>query len=183
MKNIKDFSYGYEQLVATLVSYCFLFFAKYFNKSLLWLSLEDNQTICIMNPVLKNILSVLAGLIVGSLVNMGIVMLSGSFIPPPEGGDVTTMEGLKASIHLFEPKHFLMPFLAHAFGTLVGAFVAAKIAVNRHMIMAVLVGTFFFIGGAINVFLLGGPLWFSALDLTVAYIPMSLLGWKLAGGK
>ncbi|WP_396638237.1 hypothetical protein [Maribacter sp. R77961] len=136
-----------------------------------------------MNPVLKNILAVLAGLIVGSLVNMGIVMLSGSIIPPPEGGDVTTMEGLKATMHLFEPKHFIMPFLAHALGTLVGAFVAAKIAASRNMLFAVLVGTFFFIGGAISVSSLGGPMWFNALDLIVAYFPMAYLGCKLAGSK
>jgi hypothetical protein len=54
-----------------------------------------------MNPILKNILSVLLGLVIGSIVNMGIVMLSGSIIPPPEGGDITTMEGLKATLHLF----------------------------------------------------------------------------------
>ena len=45
-------------------------------------------------------------------------MMSSSLIPPPEGADVTTLEGLKTSMHLFQPKHFLMPFLAHALGTL-----------------------------------------------------------------
>lgn len=136
-----------------------------------------------MNPVLKNILSVVIGLVIGSIVNMGIVMISGSVIPPPEGGDITTMEGLRATIHLFEPKHFIFPFLAHALGTLVGAFVATKIATTRKITMAMLIGVFFFVGGAINVYLLGGPLWFTALDLIVAYIPMAYFGWKLAGGK
>ena len=134
-----------------------------------------------MNPKVKNILAVIVGLVVGSIVNMGIVMISGSIIPPPEGGDITTMEGLKATMHLFEPKNFIFPFLAHALGTLVGAFVAAKIAATCKMTMALLIGLFFFIGGSINIYLLGGPLWFSALDLIVAYIPMGYLGWKLAG--
>ena len=44
--------------------------------------------------------SVILGLIVGSMVNMGLIMISGSIIPPPPGADVTTMEGLKASLHL-----------------------------------------------------------------------------------
>ncbi|TGL88194.1 hypothetical protein EHQ68_10195 [Leptospira congkakensis] len=48
------------------------------------------------------------------------IKVSGKIILPPKGADVTTMEGLKASIHLFEPEHFLFPFLAHALGTLVG---------------------------------------------------------------
>lgn len=137
-----------------------------------------NQSFKVMHPTLKNILAVIAGLIVGSIVNMGIVMISGSVIPPPEGGDITTMEGLKATMHLFEPKHFIFPFLAHALGTLVGAFVAAKIAATKKISMALLIGVFFFIGGVINVSMLGGPLWFTVLDLVMAYIPMAYLGGK-----
>ena len=93
-----------------------------------------------MNPVVKNILAVVAGIVVGSIVNMGIIMISGSIIPPPEGADITTMEGLKASIHFFEPKHFIFPYLAHALGTLVGAVIATKIAATRKLLMALLVG-------------------------------------------
>ncbi|WP_116772027.1 hypothetical protein [Maribacter litoralis] len=133
-----------------------------------------------MNPVLKNILAVVAGVIVGSMVNMGIVMISGSIIPPPEGGDITTMEGLKSTIHLFKPKHFIFPFLAHALGTLVGAFIAAKIAATRKMLMALLIGLFFLIGGTVNIAMLGGPMWFTALDIIVAYLPMAYLGYLLA---
>jgi hypothetical protein len=51
------------------------------------------------------------------------------------------------------------------------------------MTIALLIGIFFFVGGSINIIMLGGPLWFSALDLIVAYIPMGYLGWKLTGGK
>lgn len=134
-----------------------------------------------MNPILKNVLAVVAGFVLGSVVNMGIVMISGSVIPPPEGGDITTMEGLKATMHLFEPKHFIFPFLAHALGTLVGAFVAAKIAATRKMSMALIIGGFFLIGGSINSFMLGGPVWFTVLDLAVAYIPMAYLGARFAG--
>ncbi len=133
-----------------------------------------------MNPVVKNILAVVAGIVVGSIVNMGIIMISGSIIPPPEGADITTMEGLKASIHFFEPKHFIFPFLAHALGTLVGAVIATKIAATRKLLMALLVGLFFLIGGTVNIAMLGGPMWFTALDIIVAYMPMGYLGYKLA---
>ena len=63
-----------------------------------------------MNSTVKNILAVVTGLIIGSIINMGIIMISGSIIPPPNGVDVTTMEGLKETMHLFEPKHFIFPF-------------------------------------------------------------------------
>mgnify|MGYP007080378356 CR=1 FL=1 len=81
-----------------------------------------------MNPILKNAIAVISGFLIGSIVNGGIIMISASVIPPPDGADVTTMEGLKASMHLFQPKHFLMPFLAHSLGTFSGAFLASKIA-------------------------------------------------------
>ena len=136
-----------------------------------------------MNPILKNILAVIAGILVGSIVNMSLITVSGSIIPPPEGADVTTTEGLKASMHLFEPKHFIMPFLAHALGTLVGAFVAGLIAANNKMKFALSIGVVFLIGGIASVFMLPSPVWFSALDLIVAYLPMGYLGGKLAMRK
>lgn len=132
-----------------------------------------------MNATLKNILAVVLGLIVGSVVNMGIIMISSSIIQPPSGADVTTMEGLKESIHLFEPKHFLFPFLAHAIGTLAGAFLATLISASHKMKMALLIGIFFLIGGITNVIMLPSPAWFTVLDLAGAYIPMAWLGYKL----
>jgi hypothetical protein len=132
-----------------------------------------------MNPTLKNIIAVVTGLIAGSAVNMGIIMISGSVIPPPDGADVTTMEGLQEAMHLFEPKHFLMPFLAHALGTFIGAVLVAKIAANHKMKFALAIGCIFLAGGVINVILLPSPLWFTFTDLLLAYFPMAYLGGKL----
>ena len=134
-----------------------------------------------MNPIVRNVLAVLAGLTVGSVVNMGIITISSSVIPPPAGADVKTMEGLKASMHLMEPKHFIMPFLAHALGTFVGALVAALIAASRKMTFALAIGCVFLIGGIANVFMLPSPMWFNTVDLVVAYIPMAYLGGMIAG--
>lgn len=131
-----------------------------------------------MHPVIRNILAVIAGAVIGSVVNGSLIMMSGSIIPPPNGADVTTEEGLKAAMHLFEPKHFIMPFLAHAIGTLIGAVVAAAIAVNNKMRMAMIVGVLFLIGGVANVLILSAPMWFNILDLTAAYFPMAYLGGK-----
>lgn len=136
-----------------------------------------------MKPIVRNILAVLAGLVVGSAVNMGIIMISGSIIPPPEGVDNTTAEGLKAGMHLFQPKHFLFPFLAHAFGTFAGAFLAAFFAASRKMLFAVLIGLFFLVGGISSVLMLPSPLWFSIVDLAGAYLPMAFLAGKLAQVK
>lgn len=136
-----------------------------------------------MHPILRNILAVIAGFIVGSIVNGSLVMISGSVIPPPEGTDTSTMEGLQAALPLFEPKHFLFPFLAHALGTLVGAFVATKISPNYGLQLAMLVGVLFLAGGITNILMLPSPTWFTILDLVVAYIPMAYIGWLLAKKK
>lgn len=136
-----------------------------------------------MKPIVKNILAVIVGLVAGSLVNMGIIMISGSIIPPPEGVDNTTVEGLKAGMHLFQPKHFLFPFLAHALGTFVGALLAAIIAANRKMLFAILIGLFFLAGGIANIFMLPSPLWFTIVDLAGAYLPVAYFAAKLAPGK
>jgi len=136
-----------------------------------------------MHPILRNILAFIAGFIVGSIVNGSLISISGSIIPPPEGADTSTMEGLQAAIPLFEPKHFLFPFLAHALGTLVGAFVAAKISPNYGLQLAFGVGLFFLAGGITNIYLLPSPLWFTIVDLVVAYIPMAYIGWLLSKRK
>jgi len=132
-----------------------------------------------MNPIIKNILAVIVGGVVGSAVNMGIIMISSSIIPLPEGVDNTTMEGLKAGMHLFQPQHFLFPLLAHTLGTFVGALIAAIIAANRKMLFALVIGGFFLAGGITNIMMLPSPIWFTALDLAGAYIPMGYLAGKL----
>ena len=134
-----------------------------------------------MSPILKNILAVVAGIVAGSAVNMGIIMLSGIIIPPPNGADVTTYEGLKASIHLFTPKHYIMPFLAHALGTFSGAVLATLIAATNKTKFAMVIGIIFLVGGVSNVLMLPSPTWFTILDLVGAYIPMGYLAGILAG--
>lgn len=134
-----------------------------------------------MNPLLKNIIAVIAGALVGGVVNMGIIMISSSIIPPPEGADVTTVEGLKASMHLFEPKNFIMPWLAHALGTFAGALLTAILAASHKMKLALVIGILNLVGGISNVFMLPSPMWFTVIDLVGAYIPMAYLGGKLGG--
>ncbi len=126
--------------------------------------------------------AVLLGLVVGSAVNMGLIMLGGQLLPPPAGADVSSMESLKASMPLFGPQHFLFPFLAHALGTLVGAFVAVLLAPQRSAVAAWAIGGLFLLGGTANVLMLPSPWWFTLLDLVLAYLPMAWIAQALARG-
>lgn len=136
-----------------------------------------------MNSILRNILAVIGGIVIGVIVNLGLVMVGGALIPPPDGVDIMDMESIAASLHLFGPKHFVFPFFAHALGTLAGAAVAALIATSRKMRYALGIGVFFLIGGITNVMMVPSPTWFVILDLVVAYIPMGWLGGRLIDSK
>lgn len=131
--------------------------------------------------IVWNILAVIAGIVVGSTVNMALVLLGGMLIPAPAGVDVSNMDSIKSSIHLFETKHFLFPFLGHAAGALAGGLIAALVAASSRMTMALIVGLFFLLGGITASVLIPAPTWFIAADLILAYIPMAWIGWKLSG--
>jgi len=133
-----------------------------------------------MNPIIRNIMAVVGGVAIGSLVNMGLIMLSPSIIPPPEGIDPTQVEDIKSVIHLFQPKHYIIPFLAHALGTLVGGFIAAKFSSTSHVVCALIVGVYFLLGGIAANMMLGSPIWYWIVDVTFAYIPMAFIGARLA---
>ena len=136
-----------------------------------------------MKPVVRNTLAVVAGVVVGSIVNSAIVNFGPMVIPLPEGADVSTMEGVRESMSLFTFKNFIPPFLAHALGTLVGAYLAARFAASRNRMLALVVGGLFFLGGITAAITVGGPTWFIAVDLILAYVPMALLGAHLAGAS
>jgi len=59
--------------------------------------------------------------------------------------------------------------------------VASKLGVSNHLILALVIGVLFLIGGFMMCNMLNWkPLNFSILDLSLAYIPMAWLGYKIA---
>lgn len=136
-----------------------------------------------MNPILKNIVAVIAGFVVGSIVNMVCIKVGGILVPPPPGADLNTMEGLKAAMPMFGLGHFLVPFIAHAFGTLAGASMASNLAASHRFQLAMLVGVLFLAGGVAAAMMLPAPMWFNALDLLLAYMPMAWIGWRFLSRK
>jgi hypothetical protein len=132
-----------------------------------------------MPNLLRNALAVILGIVIGGAVNMALIMLSPSLIAPPAGVDVNNAESLSKSMHLFQPRHFIMPFLAHALGTLAGAFAAYLIAATYKTRIAYVIGAFFLFGGVVASFMIPAPAWFIALDLLAAYLPMAWLGIQL----
>lgn len=128
-----------------------------------------------MPHLLRNALAIIAGFAIGSVVNMALITLSPSLIPPPAGVDVKSVESMRTSMHLFQPRHFVMPFLAHALGAFAGALAAYLIAASHSARMAWVIGVLFLCGGIAASFMIPAPTWYIVVDLLLAYIPMAWL--------
>ncbi|MEY5032092.1 MAG: hypothetical protein RL354_1123 [Planctomycetota bacterium] len=147
---------------------------------------NPSQAVGCLVVVLRAIAGVFAGLIAGAALNMGIIYAGAALLPPPEGVDVGNIESINANIDKYTVLDMMVPFAAHALGTLLGAFVAAMIAVTARarLRVSLVVGCLFLILGIEAVRMIpNAPLWFDVLDLGLAYIPMALLGWWLAVRK
>ncbi|MCW5557565.1 MAG: hypothetical protein KIT22_07020 [Verrucomicrobiae bacterium] len=128
--------------------------------------------------MIRRILAVIAGLIAGSVFNMGIIMLSWALYPPPKEA-MSDPAAMGAYIQSLPLPAFLIVLIAHAGGALVGGWVAALIARQSSLVLGGIVGGFFLVGGIINVISMAAPLWFEIVDLA-SYIPCGLLGARLA---
>lgn len=136
-----------------------------------------------MNPILRNVLAIIAGMAVGMAANMGFLVLLNKFIPVPEGVDFNNMETIIQAMEAgkYELKHFISPFVAHSAMALLGAFVAVKLGAIRHKTLALVVGVLSLAMGIVAVNMIPAPLWYNIVDLVFAYIPMCLIGYSLAG--
>ena len=129
-----------------------------------------------MKTIIRNTLALFAGGLIGMVVNMGLIITGNQLILFED--DMNPMNAMN-----WELKYFIFPFLAHAIGTLSGAYVAAKFSDRYHLIFAICIGLFFLLGGTTMVFILPAPVWFITLDLVISYIPMSWLGWTMSNKR
>lgn len=134
-----------------------------------------------MNPITRNLLGFIAGLVVGMAANIFFINISGKVIALPEGVDPNNFEALKASIAKgdFEFKHYIMPFIAHASQALLGAFICTKIAASYQKILSLVLGVLGLAGGIGAAYMLCTPPMATTVDLIFAYFPMAWIGWKM----
>lgn len=110
---------------------------------------------------------------------MGLINV-GHSVMPIEGVDPNDMAALAEAMPTADFKYFVFPFLAHALGTLAGTLAAALIAASHKMKFAIAIGVLFLLGGIAVNYMIPGPLWFTVADIALAYIPMGILGGKIA---
>ncbi len=130
--------------------------------------------------IVRNILAVIFGFMIGNVANMLVLTAGHAIMPPPAGFDATSMDGVASTIHLLRPIDFTVPFLAHAIGPLVGVLSAMFIAASSRKTIAIILGVLFLAGGIAANIMIPAPMWYRAVDVVFAYVPMAFLGWKLS---
>ena len=132
-----------------------------------------------MNAALRNTLAVIAGVVALVTAKYVAIKLGNAVIPPPAGVDLSTMDGFKAAIPLYEAKQWLPAFFEHAVGSMAGGAVAALIAASHRMTLAMGIGALHMLGGLVAALMLPFPTWVIVVDLVVMYLPMAWVGGKL----
>jgi hypothetical protein len=130
--------------------------------------------------IVRNILAVVVGFLIGGLVNWGILTVGHVLIPPPAGFDGTSMEGVAATIHLLRPHDYIVVFLAHALGPFAGVLSAMFIAASGRKTIAIILGSLFLLGGIAANYMIPAPAWYRIVDLVFAYVPTAFLAWKVS---
>ena len=110
--------------------------------------------------MIRNILSVLAGLAVGMAVNMALVLLNAYVLfPMPPGTSMQDPEHLNAYIATLPTAAFFVVLAAHLGQSFVGGWTAARLGSSRPMMLAMIVGVGSLAGGILNMMTIEGPAW------------------------
>ena len=132
-----------------------------------------------MNAAVRNTLAVIAGFVALAVTKYLATKLGNAVIPPPAGMDLSTMDGFKAAIPLYETRQWVPAFFEHAMGSMAGGAVAAFVAASHRMTLALGIGALHMAGGLVAAMMLPFPTWVVVVDLVGMYLPMAWIGGRL----
>ena len=125
----------------------------------------------------KKILSVIAGVIAGTIVIYLVETICSKVFPPPPGVDIMKdMEALKEYINNAPLSAMLIVLLGYVLGSLVAGVVSSRI--SGGMRQPLIAGVVLMAAGIMNLFQLPHPLWFAIASL-LTYIPFAYIGGML----
>lgn len=124
----------------------------------------------------RNFVAVIIGLTVAGAIVWTIEMTNYNMHPLPPGLDVTDKEAMTEYIKTLPAMAYVMVLLAHILGSIGGAWVASIVAASHERKIAIGIGAFLLVMGAINLLMIPHPTWFMIADILV-YIPCALLGY------
>ena len=135
-----------------------------------------------MHPVARNILAVIAGFVVASVVMLVFEGANGHLLFPELGraaAGVTDREQLRELMAGAPVAALLVVLLGWAVGSLAGGWIAARIAAASAPRAVTVLGVLLTLAGVANNLMIPPPAWFW-LSLLV-FIPFTRLGGRLAG--
>ncbi|OBW40113.1 hypothetical protein AB670_03580 [Chryseobacterium sp. MOF25P] len=131
--------------------------------------------------MLKKILAVVAGIIVGSICVWAVETVNHLIYPYPEGMKPGDMEGFKNYIEALPFLGKFMVIIGYALGALVSGFIATKISKDGKPTAALICGIIFLVFTIYNMTVLPTPIWFWVLGILVWSLVLG--GYKLALNK
>ena len=129
--------------------------------------------------ILRSIFGVVVGVLVGGALVAAIEASGQSVFPPPPGLDPTDPESFRALMDEIPAGAFLLLLVAHFFGSLIGAWLAARVGAYRHTLHAAITAGVFLAFGVANLVRLPHPWWFAVADVA-AYVAAGWLAGRLA---
>ncbi len=127
----------------------------------------------------RNILAVLAGLILGVAAIGLIQWLNFQWFPPPPGLDPDKPEDVAKILRQISPWALVMLESSYIVGALVSGFTAARLARTRPLTLALALGVVFTLFNIANLLQIPHPAWLAVLT-TVTFLPLAWLGGRLA---
>jgi len=127
--------------------------------------------------MLRKILSVIAGILVGGLGIMMIQAISGEIYPWPEGLDYNDKDAFAAFVSTLPVGAFLMVILSYIVGSFFGGMTATAVAKEKYS-SALIVGFALTIAGVMNAMAIPQPMWVSIVSILV-FIPFAFFGAKI----
>lgn len=123
-------------------------------------------------------MAVIIGLIVGSLVNLGIIEFNTAVLfPAPPDSDLSDPVQFQAYLDTLPALAFFMVMLAHLGQAFVGGLLAARLAPDRPMRIAIVIGALTLAGGIAAMLQFTAPPWFK-VELLL-YIPAAYAAGSL----
>ena len=124
--------------------------------------------------LIKSVGALVCGLAVGMCVNMALIQLNMTVLyPMPAGVDMNDPVAFGSFIQGLPAQAFALVLVAHLGQSFVGAWIAARLAPTRPMLLAMVIGALSLLGGILAMAMIPGPAWLAVelpLYLVVAWL-------------
>jgi hypothetical protein len=113
-----------------------------------------------MNPVIRSVLAVIAGMLVAFVLIFVVQGIGIRVYPPPPGMSPVDPESFKAMRMQVPVRSLLFVLLSYTVGSLAGGWVAARFAPSGKMTHAMILAALLFGAGLMNLMTIPHPAWF-----------------------